>query len=249
MVFPEESATLDRGQFLRLLASKSIFLEIGVFDNPSIEFLRESETLVHYADWLSKDELIQRAKCIEGRNHSQVPDIKWVLSDGYNNIDIKYDAVISHHCVEHQPDLVRHFIDIKSITKTDGWYLFSLPDKRYCFDHYLPESNILDVLEAFLLERKSPSFKSVLEHRCFTSHTFQTGINPFMCSDPAMVDRFNSALEEYKASNYVDVHCWAFTPDSFRTLFNQIIDLKLLPGYQDFKVYPGIGEFYVALAF
>jgi SAM-dependent methyltransferase len=239
----------DRKSFLMLLSDKETLLEIGVFDSPSLEFLNSMGRIVHYADYLDHDDLVQRAKEAEGRDFTRVPEIKWVLSIGYEQIDIKYDAVISHHCVEHQPDLVKHFLNIRGIVKGNGWYLFSLPDKRQCFDHFIPETNLVDVIDAYLLERRSPSFKSVLEHRCFTSHSYQDGVDPYERKDPQFVHNFYNALKEFSSSPYVDVHCWQFTPESFRILFNQLVDLKLLPGYRDLKIYGSGGEFYVALAF
>jgi hypothetical protein len=239
-----------RDSFLRLLAGRNSLLEIGVFDRPSLEFLRQDGLRVDYADWLSKEDLMLRAELTEGRDQSNVPDIAYVLSNGsYDQIKLKYDAVVSHHCVEHQPDLITHFLNIKSILSDDGWYFFSIPDKRFCFDHFIPESTIVDVLDAYYLERKAPSFKSVLEHRCFTSHGFYDGIDPYKCRDPAINEACRRALDEFKASSYVDVHCWIFTSFSFAEIFTQTVELGLLPKCRDFKVYPGRGEFYVAIAF
>jgi SAM-dependent methyltransferase len=239
----------DRQSLLALLTVKRTLLEIGVFDRPSLDGLAEQGCLVDYADWLSRDELIQRARTIEGRDGSRVPDIRWVLSEGYGQIDVSYDAVVSHHCVEHQPDLVRHFLEVRSILREDGWYLFTVPDKRRCFDHFLPESTIVDLLEAYLLERKAPAFKSVLEHRCFVSLDYRNSLDTYRRRDPGLIDQGLEALREFRAADYVDVHCWTFTPYSFWELFNQLVDLEVLPRYRDFKVYPGADEFYVALAF
>lgn len=238
-----------RETFLGLLNSRDSFLEIGAFAKPSLEFLRERGKLVHYADWLTKEELMQRASLTPDHDAANVPEIRWVLSHGYEQIDTTYDAVVSHHCVEHQPDLIRHFISVRSILNKNGWYLFSMPDKRRCFDHFIPETNLADIVDAYLTERKSPSFKSALEHICFTSQTFQDGKNPYQSRDPNMVARFNHALQEYRSTDYLDVHCWQFTPHSFRQLYNQLVSIQLLPPYQDFKVYNGGGEFYVAIEF
>ena len=239
----------SRKSFLDLLIGKGTLLEIGPFDRPTLEFLRANSTTVDYADWLSKEQLVLRASQIDGRNPTQVPDIKYVLAEGWGQIEVKYDAVVSHHCIEHQPDLIRHFLSIKSILNDDGWYLFSLPDKRFCFDHFIPNSNLVDVLEAYYLRRESPSLKSVLEHRCFTSHTFNDGINPYHRKDPNATKSYEAAVNEYASNSYVDVHCWQFTLDSFKALYGQLVSLSYLPEPKDFKGYQGHGEFYVAIAF
>ncbi len=243
------STVADRDTFLNLLLLKHTFLEIGVFDRPSLEFLRDETRTIHYADWLSKEELVRRASQLPGRNPDRVPDIQWILAQGYDQITLKYDAVVSHHCVEHQPDLIRHFINIHSILEPGGCYFFTVPDKRRCFDQFIQETTIVDVLEAYYLERKSPSFKSVLEHRCFINHTYPNGDNPYQCKDPSLKVKFNRVFEEYKSSPYIDVHCWQFTPYSFKELYNQLTSLEFLPPYSELRVYQGTNEFYVSLVF
>ncbi len=239
----------NRKSFLDLLTGKKVLLEIGPFDRPTLEFLRSDSTIVDYADWLSKEQLVRRASQIDDRNPTRVPEIKYVLSEGWGQIRVKYDAVVSHHCVEHQPDLVRHFLNIRSIVDEDGWYLFSVPDKRFCFDHFIPESNLVDVLEAFYSRREAPSLKSVLEHRCFTSHSFNDGINPYHSKNPKAREKYEAAVREYASCEYIDVHCWQFTLDSFKALYDQLVRLSYLPEPKDIKGYQGNGEFYVAIAF
>lgn len=243
------SKVTDRNAFLGLLILKSKLLEIGVFDNPTLEFLRNETRIIHYADWLSKEGLISRATLLPNRIPERVPDIQWILAQGYDQITTKYDAVVSHHCVEHQPDLIRHFINIHSILEPGGCYFFTIPDKRRCFDHFINVSTIVDVLEAYYLEKTSPSFKSVLEHRCFIDHTYPLGSNPYQVKDPNVKEKFARALLEYKTTPYVDVHCWQFTPFSFKELYDQLTSLQFLPPYSELRVYQGANEFYVALVF
>ena len=249
------TAISSREDFLSLLSDKASLLEIGVFDSPTLDFLAEDNhaKTIHYADWLSRDELVERAGVIQAaggrRNPSNVPDIQWVLSQGYEQIDRSYDAIVSHHCIEHQPDLIRHFINIRSILSEGGWYLFSVPDKECCFDFFIPEATIVDVLAAYYEKREKPPFKSVLEHRVFTSQNFFDGVNLYDSCNPGMKGRFESAFAEYDQSDYVDVHCWQFTPKSFKKLVCQLAAFKLIPPMDELKVYSANGEFYVAVAF
>ena len=245
----------DRKEFLSLLVGKSCLLEIGVFDSPSLDFIADSDetAVVHYADFLSREELIARANQISlnggSRDPQNVPEIRWILSEGYEQIDVNYDAVISHHCIEHQPDLIAHLWNVKSILCSGGWYLFSIPNKYHCFDHFIPESTIVDVISAHYMRCNKPSFKSVLEHRVFTSHTFHDGINPYDSLDSSASSRIDLAFKEFSENEYVDVHCWQFSPLSLKKIFNQLGLLGLIPGISELKVYPGGSEFYVAFAF
>jgi hypothetical protein len=243
------STVHDRISLLNLLRSCQSILEIGVFDSPTLEFLRDDARTIHYADWLDKESLVLRAASIPGRNPDTVPNIEYVLSGGYAQITTRYDAIVSHHCVEHQPNLVQHFTDIRSKLSSGGWYLFSVPDKRRCFDHFIPESTIVDVVEAFYSQRQKPSLKSVLEHRCLTRHDYEASDDPYIVSSPQMRASMDLAWDEYSRQDYVDVHCWQFTPHGFKRLYNQMLGLGLVPAYSDFCVYCAGSEFYVALAF
>ena len=240
----------SKRDFLSLLQGKKNLLEIGVFDNPTLDFIADSEesVVIHYADFLSRDELIARASDV-GRNPQNVPEIKWILSDGYDQIDVLYDAVVSHHCVEHQPDLIAHLLKITSILIPGGWYFFSVPHKYRCFDFFISESTIVDVITAHYLEYEKPSFKSILEHRVFTSHTYQDGVNPFNSLQPSMRKRIESAFGEFSSDEYVDVHCWQFTPDSIRKILSQLAAFDFIPNINELKVYPNFDEFYVAISF
>ena len=244
-----------REEFLSLLTDQSSVLEIGVFDSPSLDFLRESSEVkvIHYSDWFDRDELIERAITIKNaggdRDPSKVPELEWVLSRGFDQINHTYDAIVSHHCAEHQPDLIQHLLDVRSILSDGGWYLISLPNKNSCFDHFIPETTIVDLLTAYYLQRRKPSFQSVLEHHLFTSHTHSDGINPYDSRNPNMKLRFEKVLAEYNESEYIDVHCWQFTPISFQRLISQLDSLRLIPSIDELKVYPAGGEFYAAIAF
>mgnify|MGYP001423549823 CR=1 FL=1 len=240
---------LDRRSFYSSLRQCSHLLEIGCFDNPSLEFLRTSPRIIHYADFLSKKDLISRAKKIKGRDPNNVPEIEYVLSKGYGQINIKYDAVVSNHCIEHVPDLISHLKQIHQILKGDGAYLFSVPDKRFCFDHFIPESTILDVLTAYLENRKKPSLKSVLEHYCFTSQDWYFSDDPYEKSNNEQLNKINECLEIYQTNDYVDVHCWQFTPLSFTKIINKLSELQYIERPKTFKIYPSKdkSEFYVCI--
>jgi hypothetical protein len=239
----------DRSGLMSLLEPCRSILEIGVFDCPSLEFLRSEDRIIHYADWLDKESLKARAELIPGRRPETVPDIQYLLSQGYAQITDRYDAVVSHHCIEHQPNLIQHLHDIRSILKPGGWYLLSIPDKRRCFDHFIPESTLVDIVEAFYSQRVKPGLKSVIEHRCLTRHDYQSSTNPYASSDPGMRACLDRAVQEFAANDYVDVHCWQFTPHGFKQLYTQLNELGFVPPCKELRVYCAGVEFYVALAF
>ena len=240
----------SRNEFLSPLKNYNSMLEIGCFDNPSLEEFRKNKTVkISYADWFSKEQLQERASKIKGRNKDAVPEIKYVLAKGYEQIKFNYEAVVSHHCIEHQPNLVVHFNEIYKIIKNKGTYYASIPNKNECFDHFIPESNLLDVVLAFLEKREKPSLKSVLEHRAFLSHNWLKDENPYKSLNPNRMDLFKKTFDEFNNSDYVDVHCWQFTPESFHLIMNQLHIMGLINPISTLEIYPNFEEFYIVLKF
>lgn len=202
-------------------------LEIGPFDRPSLEAFRKSCKTIEYADYLDTTELKVRATQLPLRKPEMVPSITYVLAKGFPEIDKRFDAVVSHHCIEHQPDLIQHIHDVLGILNPQGFYLFTAPHKSLCFDHFIPESTYLEAIVAYVEKRKKPCLRSVLETRCFARHEFKEAPNPFAIATPEMRRQIESAHNEFTNSAYVDVHCWQFTPASIKTM---ILNLSIL-GY------------------
>lgn len=212
-----------REHFVKLIPSDCPVLEIGPFDAPVA-----IGPNVQYTDVLSTDGLRARAREI-GRNPDGCPTIHYILKDlNLGLISDSFGAVVSSHCIEHQPDLIHHLQAIERILEPDGRYFLLIPDKRYCFDHFLPESSIADVITAHIERRQVHSVCSVIEHWALTAHN-----DPLRHwagdhgTPPLRLDQIRHAIEAYSASpsNYIDVHAWQFTPCSFAELTNTIADL------------------------
>ena len=99
--------------------------------------------------------------------------------------------------------------------------MMMIPDKRFCFDHFIPESSIADVLDA--RGRSVHSLRSVIEHLTMTTHNdalsyWRGDAGP--APDPMV--RLPEALEKFAEAggNYLDVHAWQFTPRSFASLIS-----------------------------
>ncbi len=218
----------DRNDFAALIPNDLLALEIGPFANP----IKQGDN-VHYADFLGQAELIERALKL-GIKPERVPVVHHILSETpLNKIDVHYDAVISSHCIEHQPDLIKHLTDVHSLVQANaGRYFLLIPDKRYCFDRFIAESTIADILEAHEAQRIVHTLKSVIEHRALitannaTEHWKKTqkGVPKV---DPAKV---NNALKEWRNAQgaYIDVHAWYFTPDSFAEIISLLNKLSLI---------------------
>lgn len=244
------STVETRQELLRCLRHAPCLLEIGPFDKPSLEFLRHSGQSVDYADYFSREEMVARARLYPERNPDAIPPIRYVLGNGgYGQINQRYHAVVSHHCVEHQPDLITHLLLVSRLLEPAGLYLFTMPDRRRCFDRFLPPSSLVDVLTAYLERRKRPPLQSLVEHKCFTTPHWRDGQNPLKNLRPDLRQLIDAALEEYQQYPYVDVHCWRFTSECFRRLLRNLVALSYLPASSRWHTYNFGNEFAVVLSF
>ena len=211
-------------------------LEIGPFNNPIF-----TGKNVKYFDVLSSENLKVRCKDI-GLESTRVPEVIHFV-DPNGNLSIvneKFELVIASHVIEHQPDLVSFLINVKSLLTSDGVAAFIVPDKRFCFDHYIPTSNILDVLSSYVSKDKTHSLYKFFLHRLHTVH-----------NDPVLhwwggwhgnlnltKERFMDALDEWNRNRfkYIDVHSWFFTPLSLFRIFQSLRDLGLF-NYKSIEIF------------
>jgi len=238
----------SRADFAALIPQGAAALEIGPFCNPLLRGRRAK-----YFDVLSHSVLVERATSLD-IPHADVPRIDYVSDTGdLSIVDRQFDFVLSSHCLEHQPDLVTHLRNVERLLRPRGRYFLLVPDKRYCFDHFLNESTLADVLEAFEEKRTYHSLKSVLEHRILTTHNeaVQHWAHDHGEYMQDYETRTAAALEEYRSSNgsYIDVHAWYFTPASARVLLTSLRTLRFTE-LEIERLYPtrkGTNEFWLVL--
>jgi SAM-dependent methyltransferase len=218
----------DRNDFATLIPSIANVLEIGPFCNP---LLRGPN--VSYFDVLSQDELIARARLI-GLDPSGVPYIEHVSpTSDLSIVNRHFDVVVSSHCIEHQPDLVGHLQDVGRLLSQGGAYFVLVPDKRYCFDHFIPESNLAEIMVAQHERRKVHTLRSLIEHRALITHN--DSLRHWQGDHGVMFEsvewRLQAALREFDdaKSGYIDVHAWYFTPDSASAILAALEEMRLNP--------------------
>ncbi|WP_199699231.1 class I SAM-dependent methyltransferase [Oleomonas cavernae] len=213
-----------RGDFTALIRPHLSALEIGPFNAPIL-----SGPQVRYFDVLTKPELVARAG-EHGLDPSTIPDIHHVSPTGdLDSIGETFDVVVSSHNIEHSPDFIHHLACVERRLKPGGRYFVIVPDKRYCFDYYIAESTIADVLDAHASARRVHTLRAVIEHVALTTHN---GCVRHWAGDhgpaPALAtERVAHALELYRnsAGRYLDVHAWYFTPASMRAIMAMLVAL------------------------
>lgn len=239
----------SRRLFLNSIPTGLTILEIGPFFNPVCKGGN-----VEYFDILSQEALKSRAIEIGHKDSVDgIPYINYVSPTGdLNIVHKKYDAVISCHAVEHQLDFIAHLKSVSKILMDGGLYYMIIPDKRYCFDYYMAESTIAEVLSSHFNKKEAHSLKSVIEHIALTTHNqAKKHWNNNHGSLENVELRIEKAIKEYEVANgkNIDVHAWYFTPKSFATLITMLNSLNFI----DLEVKKitstsyGKHEFYVVL--
>lgn len=162
----------DRREYLQKILQNAIdsgvvkSLEISPWDNP---FLHGDN--VKYFEVMNAEDLRKATVGVKRRLNTLPEKIDFVGANGnLNVINETFDIVFSAHVIEHCPDLIGHLRGVSRILNAGGLYILIVPDKRYCFDYYYPESTISEVLEAFAGRYKIPRLADVINFAYTRTH-------------------------------------------------------------------------------
>ncbi len=243
------SVVAKRSAFVDLMRDATSILEIGPFANPTVSGPR-----VKYFDVLSSDALRRRALA-HGLDPNRCPNIDFVSPTGdLGVVSGQYDAVVSSHVIEHQPDLIRHWLGVARLLNPGGRYFLAVPDKRFCFDHFIAESTFATVLDAYFRGLRMHTIASVVEHRALTTHNDARRHWKGDHGEPAYkasLGQIREALDVClrNPGDYIDTHAWQFTSRSFREIAATLFAAGMSP-FRVARVYDtvrGSNEFYAVL--
>lgn len=173
---------------------------------------------VEYFDIYTQAEQRERALAY-GHEPDDCPFIHHTGSLG--KITSRFAAVFSSHAIEHTPDLIAHLHQVRTLLRDGGAYFLIVPDRRYCFDHFVRGTLLEDVYAG--IGRDRPTMAAVQNH--YMRHTHNNpglhwiGIHG---SYRAKNSEFMAASAAHASGEYVDVHQWAFTPQSFREIVSAL---------------------------
>ena len=195
-------------------------LEFGPLDRPLVA---RSESDVSYVDHLSTEGLREKYETHAHVDLAAICQVDHVLDPARRLSEVVgagYDYVIASHVIEHVPDLVGWLGELERILVPSGILALAVPDKRTTFDVARPLTLPSDLIAASLTADARPSVAKVLEH-----HLMALRNGPdIMWSRPVARSRLTHvhdlgyALGEGERAakdEYVDIHCWVFTPASF----------------------------------
>lgn len=160
LVRSREDTRFHREALHASLGHRGLTLEIGPYFNPIVR----GEN-ARYFDVFDSEELRRRAAA--DPNPTVTPETipQMHYSDPQGDISIipeTFTDVFSSHCLEHQPDLIGHLEKVYDLLDDGGRYVAFIPDKRFCFDHFSPNSGVGDVLQAATEKRTRHTLASVV---------------------------------------------------------------------------------------
>jgi SAM-dependent methyltransferase len=220
----------DRRAFAGLISPELDVLEIGPFHDPLVSGPR-----ARYFDLYDKETMLARVSAV-GYPTQRVPDLHYISPDAdLGIVTDTFDAVLSSHVIEHQPDFVGHLDAVRRLLRPGGLYFVLAPDKNYCFDHFMPPSTIADVLDAHLPSRTRHSLRSHLINAALKTHNDpkRHWSGDHGQASPSAAAIGHTILEQStRDGSYMDMHAWYFEPTSFKQCMEVLREL----GETDFSV-------------
>jgi SAM-dependent methyltransferase len=156
--------------------------------------------------------------------------------------DKRFDWILASHTIEHMPDPIRFLEECGKVLAPGGALRMAVPDKRGCFDHFRPSSDVGEWIQAYRERRERPTVYQVFREECYRADVsghdggrIVWRLGEIQARDAKIAER---SLELYRAwfgpggtepTNYIDTHCWAFTPESFELLVRDTIAFGLVP--------------------
>jgi predicted SAM-dependent methyltransferase len=192
---------------------------------------------------------------VHGVDLSAIEDVDVVWKGGslYDALrdHAPFDFLIASHVLEHLPDPLGFFDDCEQLLRPGGVLSLALPDSRYCFDCLRPLTSIGQWVDARVSARTVHTAGTVLDH---TLHAAQRGGIVWQAGsdDPLAMVHMRDHVDEMLSragvgDDYVDVHAWVFTPESFQYL----VDMARAFGFMSFRIeqlHGTVGfEFFVSL--
>jgi Methyltransferase domain. len=209
-------------------------LEIGPLDKP---IFKKENANVFYADIRDTQAIKNFYKNDDSVNIEAIVDIDYVIKETYSEsikADEKFDYIVMSHVIEHIPELLKFFNDIKNVLNVNGKLCLVIPDHRFCFDRFRQPTSFAEVYDTYINGIKNLPFR-VLDSKL----TETTNEPVYWWNNPANFDNLPKTKEQFEQAKndyfralkgeYVDVHFSVFTPETFLLLLYNILNFNLLP--------------------
>ena len=251
---PPSEPALDRNaKILYGLNRGGLGLEIGPSFSP---IARKADGFsVEVIDHATAAELRQKYRGHPNVDISRIEEVDYVWrGEPLDELlgTARYDWIIASHVIEHIPDLLAFFQQCTRLLRPDGVLSLVIPDKRYCFDYFRWPSTTGDLLQANADGRRRHPAGVVFDHVAqIVKRDGEVSWSAQARGDFTFIhalDEAKAAFESARRSEeYVDVHCWRFTPASFRLILAELRLVGLL-ALEEVSSFPTLGcEFFLTL--
>jgi SAM-dependent methyltransferase len=210
-------------------------LEIGPRDAPLISKRACNVLYADYADARTIRTNVREEKI----DPERVVEIDIVTTGGKLSdvTERRFDYIVASHVAEHVPDFLGWLNDLHTVLRPGGTIGLAVPDRRFTFDRMRAESTIAEVLEAWLMAYERPSIRQIIDSAWqsidISPAQGWSGEVPPQSELLKRHARLAGLLEwsraTHKSGEYVDAHCWVFTPSSFLNILQQLNVLNLFP--------------------
>lgn len=214
---------MDRVKILALIdVRRSRGLEIGALVRPIVT---RDEGTIEYIDrtstedlrrWYSGNDQVDVSKLVEV-DHVWGPE---TLFDCVGR-QRTYDYVVASHVIEHVPDLFGWLAEIASVLVDGGIASFVVPDKRYTFDLLRRTSSESEMVDAFVKGLRRPDPRQIYDHFSGFRDVDAEEVRSCRLIPSALPPRhqplevLDLCRRALAKEEYIDTHCWVFTPRSF----------------------------------
>ena len=145
-----------------------------------------------------------------------------------------YSYLVASHVIEHVPDMYGWLLEIAAVLEDGGVAVFAVPDKRYTFDLMRRTSSGSEFVDAYVRRLRRPDARQVFDcfHNLRDPHTGldRDGREP---TEAVVTEGARLLLEQCQrletSDEYLDAHCWAFTPRGMAEALDLASRLDLLP--------------------
>ncbi len=231
-------------------------IEIGALANPAVA---KNEGNVLYVDYADRDALVRRYATDPKVDVAKIVHVDAIWGEQRLSeclpAGLQADYVVASHVVEHVPDLLGWLGEIGEVLGARGQIRLAVPDRRYTFDILRQETQIHDVLDAYVRKARVPLPRAVLDFQiwcrtvkvrdAWSGQIDPETLKPVYQTGAAIA----AARRVLETGVYLDTHCWVFTPRSFARIMEQAALAGLLGfeciGFHDTERFEL--EFFVAL--
>lgn len=232
---------MDRKKHIlkKIQVDRALGLELGPLHDPIIT---KEEGRVFYVDHMSTEDL-RKKYAGHPFDLDRIVGTDFVLSGNKtlkeavkNN---KYDYVVASHVIEHIPNMIAWLNDVSSVLKPGGILSLAIPDMRFTFDIGRGLSRVSEVIGSYLdgvsKSTSSMIYDSISEAKEITPQSAWAGDVRKVLNGPTLEQiekAWEMTLLNQKPDEYVDAHCYTFTPASFLDIIKRL----MLHGLIDFEI-------------